>query len=63
MLIAVNLSQSGSLYDLQKQRYDFWEIREKSWPYDRENAKISLGIEANFVLGIKMNILRNFQHS
>ena len=50
MDIAVSLSPSGSLYDLQKRRYDFWEFRERAWPVDRENAKITLGIQANFVL-------------
>jgi hypothetical protein len=63
MDIAVSLSPSGSLYDLQKRRYDFWEFRERAWPVDRENAKISLGTQANFVLNIKMPILANFQHS
>ena len=32
MHIAVNLRLSGSLYDLQKRRYDFWEFRERAWP-------------------------------
>ena len=32
MPIALRLSLSGSLYDLQKRRYDFWEFRERAWP-------------------------------
>ena len=63
MLIAVRLSLSGSLYDLQKRRYDFSAFAKRAWPKNAQNRKISFGIQSYFDQSIIISHLRSFQHS
>ena len=63
MPIAVRLSLSGSLYDLQKRRYDFSAFAKRAWPKNAQNRKISFGIQSYFDQSIIISHLRSFQHS